>query len=153
MTVVIRSATAADQPAITALVRGAGINPSRLAWPNFVVAEDGGIVGAAQIRPYPDGGRELASLVVAKERRGEGIATRMIEELMRREPDAVYTMVGRDYLAHFGRFGFLPAARRPAPPGIRRQFDIGRVVTWAASPFMRKPVRLMLLIRPFRFED
>ena len=67
----IRPATQADQPAITAMVRAAGINPLSLHWPRFRVAEDAGrVVGVAQIKIHGDASRELASLAVAPDRQG-----------------------------------------------------------------------------------
>jgi N-acetylglutamate synthase-like GNAT family acetyltransferase len=60
----IRPARAEDRATITAMVRGARLNPMDLQWSRFLVAEDEtGIVGVGQIRPYP-GASELASLVV-----------------------------------------------------------------------------------------
>ena len=63
--VYLRSATAADQPAITALVRNAGINPMKLDWYRFVVADEGGrVVGTGQVKTQRDGAREVASIAV-----------------------------------------------------------------------------------------
>ncbi len=48
MTVTIRPASAAHQPAIAAIIRAARINPLGLNWPRFLVAEEsGGLIGAS----------------------------------------------------------------------------------------------------------
>jgi hypothetical protein len=50
--VVFRPATAADQRAITAIIRQAGINPLSLKWPNFLLAVEAGageVVGTGQL--------------------------------------------------------------------------------------------------------
>jgi N-acetylglutamate synthase-like GNAT family acetyltransferase len=73
VTPVIRRARAADQADITTLVREARLNPRGLHWSRFLVADDDGrIVGVAQLRLHSDGARELASLVVKPEYRGQG---------------------------------------------------------------------------------
>ena len=41
----------------------------------------GEVIGCAQIKPHRDGSRELASLVVHPDYRGQGIARRMIQYL------------------------------------------------------------------------
>ena len=79
----IRRATERDQQAIRALVHSERLNPTGLNWPNFVVAVIGGrVIGAVQMRRHSDGSRELGSLVVSKEARGHGLASRMIDALL-----------------------------------------------------------------------
>src|SRR6266851_2737668 len=61
----IRPATEGDQPTIRRLIKEANINRMNLHWPNFVVAEDDGvIVGVGQVKAHGDGSRELASIAV-----------------------------------------------------------------------------------------
>ena len=82
MMITIRPATNQDQLAIRALVRTERLNPTDLNWPNFVVAAgERGLVGAVQLRIHTAGSRELGSLVVRKEARGQGIASRLIDAL------------------------------------------------------------------------
>ena len=119
----IRRATAADQPAITAIVRAAGINPLDLHWPRFLVAETDlplRVVGVAQIKPHRDGSRELASLAVVPDRRGEGIGGALIRALLATEPGTLHLMCRDQLEGYYARFGF--RALRPAemPPYFRR---------------------------------
>ncbi len=103
----IRPATAADQRAITAMVRGAGINPLSVHWPRFLVAEDAGrVIGVAQIKPHGDGSRELASLAVAPDRQGEGISAALVAAWLARERGTLYLMCADRLEGYYARFGF-----------------------------------------------
>ena len=91
-----RQATELDQPAIRALVHSERLNPIGINWPNFLVAAMGDrIVGAAQVRKHSDGSRELGSLVVAKDARGHGIASRMIDTLLAEEREPIWLITQR----------------------------------------------------------
>ncbi|MBL8046163.1 MAG: hypothetical protein JNL09_06465, partial [Anaerolineales bacterium] len=51
-----RPATAADMPAIRAIIREAEINPLGLKWQNFLVAEEAdAVVATGQIKAHGDG--------------------------------------------------------------------------------------------------
>lgn len=119
----LRPATASDQPAITAIVRAAGINPFNLHWPRFLVAEADvppRIVGVAQIKAHGDGSRELASLAVVPDHQGEGIGGALIQALLASEQGPLHLMCRNDLEGYYVRFGF--RALRPAemPPYFRR---------------------------------
>jgi amino-acid N-acetyltransferase len=148
--VAIRRATAADQAPITALVRGARLNTRGLDWPGFAVATDdaGALVGVAQVRPHPDGSRELSSMVVAPAVRGHGVATRLVDRLLADEAGIVHAVVDRPYAAHFARWGFVPAQPRALPRDVRRTLRVGRVVTAVLSLPARRRIRLVPLVRP-----
>ena len=80
--IILRPATAADQPCIEAVIHAAQINPLDLKWQHFTLAVDdasGETVGTVQIKTHSDGSRELASLAVIPEWRGQGLARRLIE--------------------------------------------------------------------------
>ena len=119
----IRPATQADQPAITAMVRAAGINPLSLHWPRFRVAEDAGrVVGVAQIKLHGDGSRELASLAVAPDRQGLGIGGALIQHLLA-QPEGqppLYLMCAHPLESYYIRFGFRRVERAEMPPYFRR---------------------------------
>jgi len=113
----IRRATVGDQAAISRLVRQARLNPRNLDWRRFVIAEAGASpIGVAQVRRHPDGGRELASLVVLSEHRDRGVAARLIDALLADEPGPVFTLVDRQY-ASTSRDGTSTRSTPPTSPG------------------------------------
>ncbi|HEV2034208.1 MAG TPA: GNAT family N-acetyltransferase [Candidatus Dormibacteraeota bacterium] len=126
----IRSATQADQATIRRLVREANINPMSLDWPNFVVAEeDGMIVGVGQVKTHRDGSRELASIAVVPARQGQGIARALIETLLAREPGVVlYLTCRRELEGLYQRFGFRTLKRAEYPPYFRRMIPMINLV-------------------------
>ncbi len=130
----IRPATAADQPAITALVRGAGINPLSLRWPRFLVAEEvGWIIGVAQIKPHGDGSRELASLAVVSDRQGEGIGAALIAAWLSRERGPLYLMCADHLEGYYARFGFRRIEAGEMPPYFRRMVRVANIIARVAT--------------------
>ena len=116
MSIQIRPAKAADQHAITQLVRKARINPMDLDWRRFVVADDGGrIVATGQIRRHFDGSRELASIATAPSHQRRGIAADVIRALMSADdarpdkatrPEPLYLLCRAPLEPFYARFGF-----------------------------------------------
>jgi N-acetylglutamate synthase-like GNAT family acetyltransferase len=134
----IRPATQADQPAITAMVRAAGINPLNLQWPRFRVAEDAGrVIGVAQIKIHGDASRELASLAVAPDRQGEGIGGALIEHLLT-QPEGqppLFLMCAHPLEGYYTRFGFRRVERGEMPPYFRRLTRVAAVFMAVAALF------------------
>src|SRR5512135_2696779 len=107
-TFTIRSARAADETTIKALIRAEHLDPLNVHWQNFLVAEDaeaGRIVGIGQVKPYHSG-RELGSLAVASDRRQSGVGSAIIRALIERErgPLLLFCLAFRE--PYYGRFGF-----------------------------------------------
>jgi amino-acid N-acetyltransferase len=126
MTLLIRAATADDQPHIVSLARGERIKPLGLHWPKFVVADlDGAIVGAAQLRTHPDGSRELGSLVVAAAFRGRGVAARLIDRRLADATDRVYVITGAAHADYYRRWGFRRIGPGTAPPFVCMNYWMG----------------------------
>jgi N-acetylglutamate synthase-like GNAT family acetyltransferase len=139
----LRAATKADQPVIRRIVRAAGINPTALNWPNFLVAEDGGaIVGVGQVKPHRDGTRELASIAVVPPRQDEGIGSAIIRALLEREAGTLHLTCRRQLEAYYARFGFRKLERREYPPYFARQVPL---VNAFLRPF---GVRIIVMRRP-----
>ncbi len=96
-----------------------------LDWHRFVIAEDGDeIVGMGQIKPHGDGSRELASIAVIPERRGQGIARKIIEHLLAQESDAVYLTCRSQLQSFYTRFGFRRIQVDEMPPYFRRMIRL-----------------------------
>ena len=147
----IRRALEDDQPAITAMVRRARLNPAHLEWNRFLVAVlDRRTVGAGQLRLYSDGSLELASLVVEPDARGLGIASRIIEALLADERAQVHTLIDRRYVDHFARWGFVRVDPSLLPRSVHQTYRIGRVVTAVGSVLRRRRIRLVPLVRAAR---
>jgi len=118
-----------DQATITAMVRGARLNPMDLRWQRFLVAEDGtGIVGAVQLRPH-DGTLELASLVVREDQRGRGVGSQLIQALIAQSPGSLYLFCRSQLEGYYARFGFRAIGVQEAPPSLRMRYAIGRIIT------------------------
>jgi amino-acid N-acetyltransferase len=126
----IRPAIEPDQPAIRRLVRQAGINPMNLHWPNFLIAEEeGATVGIGQVKAHNDGTRELASMVVVPERRGQGVGGAIIERLIADHPGQVLHLTCRQQLrGYYERFGFKALVKEEYSPYFRRLMPIANFV-------------------------
>ena len=121
MPVTIHTAGADDQYAITAIVRAARNNPRDLDWQRFLLAQWGqDIIGVGQVKPHPDGSRELASIAVVPEWQGNGVGGMLIRALLSRETGTLHLMCVADREGYYQRFGFKRLDRRIMPPYFRR---------------------------------
>jgi amino-acid N-acetyltransferase len=144
----LRPAAAADQPAIRALVRGERLNPHGLDWPRFLLATIGPVVvGAVQMRLHADGSRELASLVVARDFRGHGLAGRLIEGLLASHCGPVHVITARANARHYVRWHFRAVPALRAPASVRRNFCLGQLAGMIALLRGQAPRRLVVLER------
>src|SRR5262245_47278483 len=122
----IRHATQRDQLAIAALVHSERLNPYDLAWYRFIIATDAtGVLGAVQLRPHDEDTRELGSLVVRKDARGRGIASRLIDELLTPVTSRVLMITGAAFTSHYERWGFRSIEPGRAPGAVRRNYYFG----------------------------
>ncbi len=78
------------------------------------------MVGIGQIKPHRDGSRELASIAVIPERRGQGIASAIIRALLEKERGEVYLLCRNELEAFYARFGFRKIRRDEMTPYFRR---------------------------------
>jgi N-acetylglutamate synthase-like GNAT family acetyltransferase len=125
----IRAARAEDQKIITAMVRGARLNPLDLDWHRFLVAEEeSGVVGVGQIRPHV-GAPELASLVVRAGRRGQGVGKQLVHALAADSPGTLYLFCRPQLGSYYAQFGFSVCSVQEAPPSLRTRYAIGRFFT------------------------
>lgn len=120
----LRHATADDNPTIQRMVRGAGLDPTKIIWQNFIVAEvDGHIAGIGQIRHHR-GCNELGSMVTLKSYRGQGIARAIIAELEKEAGYPLYLFCPAHRRTFYEQFGFRVAASRDIPSGLRVKYTL-----------------------------
>ena len=146
MTFQIRPAAAADQKTIKSLVRAAGINPLDLKWQRFLIAEeDGGVVGVGQVRRHGDGSRELASLAVVPERKGQGVGSALVYALMAPESGRVFLFCQDSLEGYYARFGFAAVERPELPPKLRLWHRMGNLMASVASRFEHHPFHIVAM--------
>jgi amino-acid N-acetyltransferase len=142
----LRRATKQDQQAIRVLVHGERLNPIGINWPNFLVAAMADrIVGAAQIRKHSDGSRELGSLVVTKDLRGHGIASRMVDMLLADEREPIWLITPESLAKLYARWGFERIEPAAAPVKVRHNYRMGslaRIISFLA----RRPMRRLVIL-------
>ena len=118
----LRRATENDFPAIRQLIHQVGINPVSLDWRRFVVAVDGSgrLLGCGQLKPHGKEIVELASLAVQPDRRNQGIARAIIEELLRRAPRPLYLICRSELGPFYQKWGFRGLELHEMPTYFRR---------------------------------
>jgi len=126
----LRSAVKADFPAIRALIRQTGINPTGLDWRRFLVAESpaGAFIGCGQLKPHSDGSLELASIAVVPAWRGQGVARLIIQALMEQAPRPLYLTCRGGLGSLYEKFGFRRLERDEMPPYFRRLSRLAEIV-------------------------
>lgn len=134
--VVMRPATAGDQPAIRRMIRQAGINPLGLGWRRFVVVEAReSIIACGQVKVHGDGSRELASLAVVDAWQGRGLARAVIEYLQRQAGPPLWLTCREGLVPLYRRFGFREVTEaRELSPYFRRLMRLVRVILRVVRP-------------------
>jgi amino-acid N-acetyltransferase len=134
----IRAATAADEPQIKRMVRAEGLDPTQLRWANFLIAEvDGAVVGMGQIRRHGTC-EELGSLVVTSDYRQRGVASALIAALEARAGRPLYLICANTKQPFYERFGYQAIPWHETP----RALWIKRAV---AFPFRLAGVRVIAM--------
>jgi N-acetylglutamate synthase-like GNAT family acetyltransferase len=104
-----------------------GLDPTKLDWRRFVVAEaeDGSILGFAQMKDLGQGVQEFGSLVVESHIRGQGVGGALLHFLVDGADKPVYLLCGERNVDYYRRFGFreIDAADMPVP--LRRKWRAG----------------------------
>ena len=138
----IRPATAADSRLIKETIKRAGLDRTGLNWRNFQIAEDGAgeMVGICQVRRYW-GLRELGSLYVQPQRRGQGVAGALIRACLAGQPPPVHLECVQDRQALYERYGFRRIPLRQAPLGLQLKSLVGTTAAWL---LYRKQVIVMV---------
>ncbi len=129
----IRPAVIFEQSLLSSMIRTGRLNPFGLNWGRFLVAESdsGKILGCIQRKDHGGDVRELASLYVLPAWRGNGIASQLVRELMRRTSVPLWLTCRSRLTGFYARFGFaIVEETREMPTYFRfawRLFQILRV--------------------------
>jgi N-acetylglutamate synthase-like GNAT family acetyltransferase len=137
MPISMRPARQADSKAIKDLIRRVHINPTGLDWQHFTLAVDEQqcMIGCAQMKPHGDGSRELASLAVEEQYRGQGIATVLIEALLSKEQPPIYLMCKAELVPFYEKFNFRLVAERDRPPYYRKMWRVLGIIRFFIQKF------------------
>lgn len=118
----LHRATAADSPAIKALIHRVRINPMGLDWQRFLLAVDasGTMLGCGQLKPHGEATWELASIAVDPGYRGQGIARAIIEALLVEAPRPLYLTCRSRLGSFYQQWGFQALNEAEMPTYFRR---------------------------------
>lgn len=118
---ILRPAAREDSLAIRALIHAVAINPTGLDWRRFLIAvtPDGRLVGCGQVKPHRGGARELASIAVIPEIRGNGVARAVIERLLADQREELYLTCRASLGPFYNKFGFRTAQAAELPHYFR----------------------------------
>ena len=120
----LRPARVTESAAIKELIHKVGINPMDLDWRRFTVAVDTDeqILAVGQIKPH--GAKtdiyELASIAVAPEYRGQGLARVIIETLLKGSPRPLYLTCISSLESLYQKFGFVSIPYEEMPRYFQR---------------------------------
>lgn len=126
----IRPARKLDQIIIRQLIHKARLNPLGISWQAFDIVEgpDGQVLGCGQIKRHRDGSVELASLYIAPEYRGQGIASALIRQLQSKARSDLWLTCRSDLIPFYARFEFLEVTDPREMPGyFRRVWQLFRL--------------------------
>jgi N-acetylglutamate synthase-like GNAT family acetyltransferase len=131
--ITLRNATPQDTPAIRQLIYLVKINPIGLDWRHFILAVDESdlLVGCSQIKTHFDGTRELASLAVQPEHRGQGAARALVDYMQAHNPPPLYLTCRSSLQPLYEKFGFhiVPDVQMPMYfRRIKRIFSVFRFI-------------------------
>ncbi len=126
----LHPARASDAASIRRLIHRVHINPMGLDWRRFVLAVDasGNLLGCGQLKPHSKGVLELASIAVAPESRGHGIARAIIERLIAVAPRPLYLTCRSSLGVFYERWGFRVADINEMPAYYRRLSRLARAL-------------------------
>jgi N-acetylglutamate synthase-like GNAT family acetyltransferase len=146
-TYTIRSAHAADEATIKALIRAEHLDPMNVHWQNFLVAEEASrIIGIGQIKPFRSG-RELGSLAVVADRRQSGVGGAIIKVLIAREPGPLLLFCLAFREPYYAKFGFRRCGLRDLRGELKLKYALGTIFTRLVGR------RLIVMQRPVGLRD
>lgn len=113
----VRPARPDDGPSVQKLLSVEGLEAEFVAREFVVCESDGRIVGCARAWRVPEGGTELASVVVDPAHRGRGLARSLAEAALLGAPHPVYALTLVPEMVQRGGFESIP--EDALPPSLR----------------------------------
>ena len=109
------------------------MNPLGLSWRGFDLAEttEGKVIGCAQVKDHRDGTRELASLWVHPDYRGQGVASMLVRLIQGRADADLWLTCRADLVPLYLRYNFLEVDQPALMPGYFQR-------VWWAFRWMQK---------------
>lgn len=141
----LRLARERDSSAIHQLIVEGKINPSRLDWKRFVVAENGKgvVIGCGQIKLHKDGSQELASVAVTVDSRRQGVGQTIINYLLANHQGDLYLMCASRLGPYYKKFNFYEVEEGEMPRYFRRISKVAGII----EPLLKKGLRLLVMKR------
>jgi N-acetylglutamate synthase-like GNAT family acetyltransferase len=141
--ITIRPARETEAARIKELIHLVGINPMALDWKRFVVAVDDQdeMLGCGQLKPHGPEVLELASIAVYPEHQRQGIASAIIEHLLKDSPRPLYLMCQSSLGPFYEKFGFRAIAYEEMPRYFQRMSKLAGL--WTA--LARRAERLLIM--------
>jgi len=144
----IRPAIEAEQEEINRIIKEAGINPRQLDWQRFLVADDEGkVIAIGQVKPHGDEVRELASLAVIPEHKGQGWGRKMVEALLEQEEGKIFLICKSLLEPYYNRFGFHTLKFKEMPSYYQRLYLLANLVLPIMGLFQRRKLRLLVMVK------
>lgn len=134
-TFTLRAARETEEGSIKDLIHQVGINPMGLDWKRFIVAVDAQeqVIATGQIKPHGRDVQELASIAVASEYRGQGLARAVIEHLLKDSPRPLYLTCISSLEPFYQKFGFFTIPYEEMPRYFQRISRLAGLVFLLAS--------------------
>ena len=111
------------------------LDPTRLDWRKFVMAEAQGekgeeiILGFAQMKRLSGGVQEFGSLVVERNQRRRGVGEALIRHFTQEFAKPIYLVCESRRVAYYSKFGFRVLDDPIAMPGgLRKKWRLGRTL-------------------------
>lgn len=127
----LRPARESESRQIKDLIHLVGINPMDLDWKRFVVAvnDRDEMIGCGQLKPHGKEILELASIAVYPDHQGKGIASAIIEYLLKDSPRPLYLMCESSRGSLYEKFGFRAISHNEMPRYFQRITKLAGLVT------------------------
>jgi len=131
----LRPARESESAQIRDLIRSSGINPMGLDWKRFILAvnDKDEMIGCGQLKPHGKEILELASIAVVPEYRKQGIASAIIEHLLKDSPRPLYLTCISTMGPFYEMFGFVSLHYDEMPRYFQRLSKLAMAMMSLAS--------------------